>query len=356
MFVCFSTGNLDRKFDRRGLIASAQHWALDLPGSHRLMDDGDSKIDAKKRTGDPQSDAQACVLTTHWHLPAPPALEPLLRVGHCVASRAADDTQPTSPIQLRVRLAPNPIDPIAEDPIAALQRQLEEQRMWIASLRSLCEEQQSAQRLWNASSEERSASLRSLCEEQQSAQRLWNASSEERSAPLAERVGKLELSGKAVAELDVIISVSPDAHEATGDKPEAVAETDPDATVQGADTGELELKSDLDESMWDSTLFLGRPDLGINRVVTLWAVLILLLNMLLQTTIAIIVVLNMGDPTFAANVIEDLWYASEPRFASACHVVCPRPSFTVPGAAADAAVGLTASHPWDTPDDGERAR
>jgi hypothetical protein len=100
---------------------------------------------------------------------------------------------------------------------------------------------------------------------------------------------------------------------ATGDKPEAVAETDPDATVEDADTGELELTSDLDESMWDSTLFLGRPDLGINPVVTLWAVLILLLNMLLQTTIAVIVVLNMGDPTFAANIIEDLWYASEPR-------------------------------------------
>jgi hypothetical protein len=53
------------------------------------------------------------------------------------------------------------------------------------------------------------------------------------------------------------------------------------------------------------------------RVVSLWALLILLLNTLLQTTIAVIVLLNMGDPTFVARIIEDLWYASEPRFAAA---------------------------------------
>jgi hypothetical protein len=57
-------------------------------------------------------------------------------------------------------------------------------------------------------------------------------------------------------------------------------------------------------------------------VVTLWAVLALLLNILLQTTIAIIVVRKMGDPRFVARTIEDLWYASEPRFAAAKHVSC----------------------------------
>jgi hypothetical protein len=241
------------------------------------MGDGDSKLDANKRTGDLPSEAQAtCVQTTHGHLPAPPALEPL-------ASRAADDTRPTSRIQLKARLAPDPIGPIAHDPIAALQRQLEE--------------------------------LRSLCEEQQSVQRLWNASSEERSASLAERVGKLEVSGKAVAETDVVISYSPDGREAMEDnnKLEAVAETDPDASVDNADTAELVRTWDLEESMWDSALFLGRPDVGMDRVVTLWAVLVLLLNMLLQTTIAVIVVLNMGDPTFAAKVVQDLWYALQPR-------------------------------------------
>jgi hypothetical protein len=54
------------------------------------------------------------------------------------------------------------------------------------------------------------------------------------------------------------------------------------------------------------------------RVVTLWALLALLLNILLQTTIAAIVVVNMGNPTFVARIIEDLWYArSEPSFTSA---------------------------------------
>jgi hypothetical protein len=50
------------------------------------------------------------------------------------------------------------------------------------------------------------------------------------------------------------------------------------------------------------------------RVVTLWALLALLLNILLQTTIAVIVVDNMADPTFVARIIEDLWCASELRF------------------------------------------
>ncbi len=142
-----------------------------------LMGDGDSitdsKIDAKKRTGDPQFDAQATfVQTLHGHLPASPALESGLGVLRCVASRE-EDTQP---------IAPDPIDPIAEDPIAALQRQLEEQRIW-------------------------SASLKSQLEEHRSAQLLWSASSEERNASLAERVSKLEVSGKVVAETGVIIII-----------------------------------------------------------------------------------------------------------------------------------------------------
>ncbi len=67
----------------------------------------------------------------------------------------------------------------------------------------------------------------------------------------------------------------------------------------------------------DGALFLGRRDVGMGCVVTLWAVLALLLNILLQTTIAVIVVRKMGDPRFVARTIEDLWYASEPRFAAA---------------------------------------
>ena len=43
----------------------------------------------------------------------------------------------------------------------------------------------------------------------------------------------------------------------------------------------------------------------------------LLLNVLLQVTIAVIVLRNMGDPTFFPRIIEDLWYASQPRFAAA---------------------------------------
>jgi hypothetical protein len=66
--------------------------------------------------------------------------------------------------------------------------------------------------------------------------------------------------------------------------------------------------------MWDSPLVLGRSDVGMGRVVTLLALLVLLFNKLLQTTIAVIVVDNMADPTFAARIIEELWCASELRF------------------------------------------
>ena len=256
-----------------------------------LMGDGDSKIDAKKRTGDPPSETQVtCVQTTHGHLPAGDTLD----AGKVYETAAVTSVEqgpdpisatrkPESSVEYSDGLEkPQKMaNASADDPIAALQRQLE---MVNASLRSKLEEHRSAQLLWNAS--------------------------------LAERVGKLELSGKAAAETDVIISFSPDAREATEDQPEAVAETDPDATVDGADTAKHEDTCELEESIWDSALFLGRPDLEMGHVVTLWAVLILLLNILLQVTIAVIVERNMGDPTFAARVIEDLWYASETCFAS----------------------------------------
>ena len=109
----------------------------------------------------------------------------------------------------------------------------------------------------------------------------------------------------------------PDVRQATIDQPQAVADTNPDATVGVADTAEPVQTCKLADSMWDSPLFLGRPEVGMGRVVTLWALLALLLNVLLQTTVAAIVVVNMGNPTFVARIIEDLWYASEPRFAAA---------------------------------------
>ncbi len=87
-------------------------------------------------------------------------------------------------------------------------------------------------------------------------------------------------------------------------------------------TAELEYTCELEESIWDSALFLGRRDLGVGVVVTLWAILVLLLNILLQTTIAVIVLLKMGDTTFVARIIEDLWYAPEPRLAAEQHAVC----------------------------------
>jgi hypothetical protein len=265
-----------------------------------LMADGDSKIDAKERTGDPPSEAQAtCVQTTHGHLPA----------GDTLDAGKVDETVAV-PIQIIVLPTHKPeksseysdgleqpqkmADASAEDPIAALRRQLVEQQVVNASLRSQLFE----------------------LEEHRSAQLLWNAS-------LAERVGKLEPSGKAVAETDIVISLSPDARDATEDEPEALAEINPDAAVDGADTAKDEDTCELEESMWDSALFLFRRDVGMGRVVTLWAVLALLLNILVQATIAVIVFRNMGDPTFVARVIEDLWYASEPGLASECHVARP---------------------------------
>jgi hypothetical protein len=158
-------------------------------------------------------------------------------------------------------------------------------------------------------------SLRRQFEEQRSTHKLWKDSFEE-------RLGRLELVGKANAAEDVIVKLPPDTCEATVDQPQAVADNTPDATVGGADTAERVPKCELAESIWDSPLFLGRRDIGMGRIVTLWAVFVLLLNILLQTTIAVIVLLNMGDPTFVAHIIEDLWYASESRFAGvACNLL-----------------------------------
>jgi hypothetical protein len=166
------------------------------------------------------------------------------------------------------------------------------------------------QEMANASAEDQIAALRSQLKEQ----RLWNARFEEKSAGLAKRVSRLELAGKAGAAEDVVVISPPDARKATVDGPYAA--------VGGADTAELEQTCELAESMCNVSLFLGRRDVGMGFVVTLWAVLVLLLNILLQTTIAVIVLLNLGEPTFFASMIEDLWYASEPHFASAQHVIC----------------------------------
>jgi hypothetical protein len=196
------------------------------------------------------------------------------------------------------------------------------------------------QEMAKESAEDQIAGLRRQLEKQQ----VVNASFEE-------RLGRLESEGKVVAAADVIETFPPDAREVTYHQPPADAETNPDATAGGADTAKRVQTCELAKSVWESPLFLGRPDLEMGHVVTLWAVLILLLNILLQVTIAVIVERNMGDPTFAARVIEDLWFASQPRFAAAQHVVCPGwSSFTVPGAAADAAVGFTASHALETSD------
>jgi hypothetical protein len=172
------------------------------------------------------------------------------------------------------------------------------------------------QKTAKASAEDQIAALRSRLEEQ----RWWNASIEKRHASLAARVGRLEsleFAGNVVAAADVIVMIPPDAHKATADQPQGVADTNPDATLGGADTAELEQTCELPRSMWNCPLFLGRRDVGMGRVVTLWTLLVLLGSMLLQTTITVIVLLNLGDPTFVASMIQDLWYASEPRFASA---------------------------------------
>jgi hypothetical protein len=161
-----------------------------------------------------------------------------------------------------------------------------------------------------ASAEDQIAALRRQLDEQQ----VVNASFEE-------RLGRLETARKADAAADVVVSFPPDAREATVNQPPADADANPDATVGGAGTAEPVRTCKLAESMWDSPVFLGRRDVGMGSVVTLWALLALLLNILLQTTIAVIVVNNMRDPTFFPRLIKELWCASEPRFATACNLL-----------------------------------
>ncbi len=153
------------------------------------------------------------------------------------------------------------------------------------------------------SAEDQIAALRRHLEEQ----KVVNASFEE-------RLGRLETAGKADATADVVVSFPPEAREATVEQPQASADADPHTTVGGADTAEFAQTCALAQSMWDSPLVLGRSDVGMGSVVTLWALLVLLFNTLLQTTIAVIVVDNMADPTLIPRIIEEMWCASELRF------------------------------------------
>jgi hypothetical protein len=144
--------------------------------------------------------------------------------------------------------------------------------------------------------------------------------------------------GEEVAPENFVLSVGSAATEATGAQPEADVDTKPNSKprkrrpfldifkFRGGETETCELA----ESVWESPLFLGRTDLGMGRVVTLWALLVLLLNTLLQCTIAVIVVLKMGDASIIARTIEELWYTRSPasRLSQACtllghHAQCP---------------------------------
>jgi hypothetical protein len=74
--------------------------------------------------------------------------------------------------------------------------------------------------------------------------------------------------------------------------------------------GESMHDCELAASMWESPLFFGRPDAQMGRVVTLWAVLMLLLNALVQAMISVIVVLKMApDAKIIKRTIADLWCA-----------------------------------------------
>ena len=143
---------------------------------------------------------------------------------------------------------------------------------------------------------------------------------------LAKRVGNLE-SASAAGDVDpptsragqlsageIVLSFELDAEEAAG--------TNKKKKRKKKATFAMETR-ELAKSMWESTLFVFRPDLEMGRVVTLWALVVLLLNTLLQTTIAVIVVLKMGDPKLTARMIEYLWYSLEPSFAAiyACNLL-----------------------------------
>jgi hypothetical protein len=155
--------------------------------------------------------------------------------------------------------------------------------------------------------------------------------------------------GEEVAPEGLALSVRSAATEATGAQPEAPnakprkrrpflpsePNAKPNLNIDEFRSGETET-CELAESVWESPLFLGRTDLGMGRVVTLWTVLVLLLNTLLQCTIAVIVVLKMGESSIIARTIEDLWYTRSPlRYCLKQYTLLGHDA--VPGAAADAA-------------------
>ena len=281
-----------RRFHPETGAPSADRPTSSLPPSadDSLAIDGDSKLGAKKHTDDEPSEEQAtCIQTAQRDLPAGSTLnaenvdagkvdEETVAISIQPAPGSTSATHTPGPSAYTDGLEQPPEKASAEDPIAKLTALLEQQRLLNDSFRS--------------------------------EQKLWNTF-------LAERVGQLEHAGKAVAADEVIDKFPPDARETTIDLLQTDANADPDSTVGVADTAEPDDKSELAPSMWDGVLFLFRRDIEMGRVVTLWAVLVLLLNILLQTTIAVIVLLNMGDPTFVANIIADLWCASAPRFAAA---------------------------------------
>jgi len=310
-----------------------------------LAGDGDGKIDAQEDSGAAQSRPQTTsVQGAHGHLPPAPtpsarrvdetaAVSISLGQAPCstsatltarspeysltIASQSSnrpvpmpgmDPSLPPRIVSSGAEPAPNASAPLsrAELPaaVASVVRSASLTRLSPALDRE-ADGLEQPHEMAKPSAEDQIAALRRQLEEQQ----VVNASFEE-------RLDRLESARKVVPAADVIETFPPDARKATFDLPPADAEMNPDATVGGADTAERVQTCELAKSVWESPLFLARPDLEMGHVVTLWAVLILLLNILLQVTIAVIVVLNMGDPTFAARVIEDLWYASETCFAS----------------------------------------
>ena len=169
------------------------------------MSDGDSKIGAKKHTDDEQSDfQQACIQTTHCDLPAGYALS-ACKVDETAAAtisiqQASESTSATHKPRSSEYTdgLEQPLQKAsADDSIATLRTQLEEQQLLTNSLRSQMVEQRSEMKLSMAS--------------------------------LEERLGKLES-----AAADVIVMLPPEAREATVDEPWVDADANPDATLDGA--------------------------------------------------------------------------------------------------------------------------
>jgi hypothetical protein len=170
-----------------------------------LVSDGDSKIGAKKHTDDEQSDfQQACIQTTHCDLPAGYALS-ACKVDETAAAtisiqQASESTSATHKPRSSEYTdgLEQPLQKAsADDSIATLRTQLEEQQLLTNSLRSQMAEQRSELKLSMAS--------------------------------LEERLGKLES-----AAADVIVMLPPEAREATVDEPWVDADANPDATLDGA--------------------------------------------------------------------------------------------------------------------------